>query len=310
MVTVDIHTHLYPPVFVDWLKSRREVPYIRTDPQSEFGRLVVLPGEDDQSQPPMTRGRTFTPELWDVSQKLSFMQKHDIDISVLSLANPWLDFVPAEEAGELAQEVNNEMNDMCGQYGDRLYAFGTLPMSAGADIIVKEIKRLRDLSHMRGVIISTNGMGKGLDDSALDPVWKALEKHKTVVFLHPHYGVSSDVYGPRAGEYGHVFSLALGFPFETTLAVTRMYLSGVWDRFPRLQVLLAHSGGTIPFLTGRIESCIAHDPHLQRQGTPPKRNLRSILEENIFLDAVVYSKAGMSAALASTLPSRIMFGEM
>jgi hypothetical protein len=62
--------------------------------------------------------------------------------------------------------------------------------------------------------MGTQGIGKGLDDDALDPVWEAIEKAGLVIFLHPHYGVGSKAWGEK--DNGHVLPLALGFPFETT----------------------------------------------------------------------------------------------
>jgi predicted TIM-barrel fold metal-dependent hydrolase len=62
--------------------------------------------------------------------------------------------------------------------------------------------------------MGTRGIGKGLDDEALDPVWAAIEKAGLVVFLHPHYGVDGSAWGDK--DNGHVLPLALGFPFETT----------------------------------------------------------------------------------------------
>ncbi len=64
--------------------------------------------------------------------------------------------------------------------------------------------------------MGTKGIGKGLDDEALDPVWQAIEAAGLVVFLHPHYGVDSNAWGDK--DNGHVLPLALGFPFETTTA--------------------------------------------------------------------------------------------
>jgi predicted TIM-barrel fold metal-dependent hydrolase len=69
--------------------------------------------------------------------------------------------------------------------------------------------------------MGTKGVGRGLDDEALDPVWEALEKEGLVVFVHPHYGVDKEAWGEK--ENGHVLPLALGFPFETTI-VRNVYL--------------------------------------------------------------------------------------
>ncbi len=63
--------------------------------------------------------------------------------------------------------------------------------------------------------MGTRGVGKGLDDDALDPVWKAISEAGLVVFLHPHYGVDGKAWGEKSN--GHVLPLALGFPFETTI---------------------------------------------------------------------------------------------
>jgi aminocarboxymuconate-semialdehyde decarboxylase len=311
MTVVDIHTHIYPPTFVELLRSRTTVPYVRIFPDApDSSRLIILPGEDDPSTPSTSRGRPIGPEYYDVAHKIAFMDLHKIDKSVISLANPWLDFLPSAEAGEAAKKINDDVEQLCAQYPGRLYAFGTLPLSAPSGTIVKEIERLAGMKHMRGVIMGTSGLGNGLDDPALDPIYAALEEHGQLVFLHPHYGLPTSVYGPRANEYGHVLPLALGFPLETTIAVTRMLLSGVWDRFQKLNVLLAHSGGTLPFLAGRIESCIKHDGHLKKAGKiVGRRDVWEILKTNIYLDAVIYSEVGLKAAIDASGADRLMFGK-
>lgn len=310
MPVVDVHTHVYPPVFMDLLRSRDAVPYVRSFPDNPAAgdRLVILPAEDTAST---SRGRPIGPEYYDINEKIAFMDAHGIDVSVISLANPWLDWLPSGEAAGAARKVNDDVERMCGENVGRLFAFGTLPLSAPANEVVKEIERLSKMKHMRGVIIGTSGLGSGLDDPALDPIYAALEKHGQLIFLHPHYGLPTSVYGPRASDYGHVLPLALGFPLETTIAVTRMLLSGVWDRFKRLNVLIAHSGGTLPFLGGRIESCIAHDAHLKQEGKIAKRrDIWDVLKNNIYLDAVIYADVGLKAAIDASGADRLLFGEM
>lgn len=310
MHVVDVHTHVYPPSYVELLKSRTSVPYIRAIAGSEIARLIILPGEDDSSKPPAERGRPIGPEYWDINRKIAFMDKHNIDISIISLANPWLDFLPASEAASTATDINDSVNDLCSKHPGRLFAMGTLPLSGEPETVVSEIRRLKSISNMRGVIMGTGGLGKGLDDPRLDVIWDALADTETIMFLHPHYGLPNAVYGEWAGNYGHVLSLALGFPLETTIAVTRMYLSGVWERHPELKVLLAHSGGTLPFLAGRIESCIEHDGYLKREGKLTyERSIGDVLRDNIYLDAVIYSSTGLKAAIDVSDTSRAMFGK-
>lgn len=139
------------------------------------------------------------------------MDAHNIDISVISIGNPWLDIVDPHEAAQKAREINDDMNASCLEYPGRLFMFGALPLSGTVEEIVAEVHRLRGLSCVRGVVMGMGGLGKGLDDERLDTVYAALQEEEMTVFLHPHYGLRADVYGPRAAEYGHVLPLALGY---------------------------------------------------------------------------------------------------
>ncbi|KAK4505377.1 hypothetical protein PRZ48_003340 [Zasmidium cellare] len=309
MPTVDIHTHMYPPNLMTLLRQRPQIPYVRTFDPKIGERLIILPTEETSTS--TAKGRPIGPAYYDITQKIAFMDRHGIDVSVLSLANPWLDWVDSGVASRVARGVNDEMEGMCGGEGreGRLFFFGTLPLSASSEEVVGEVKRLKGLKHCRGVVMGTSGLGEGLDDPRLDELWKVLESEGMVLFLHPHYGLPDEVYGPRKSEYGHVLPLAMGFPLETTIAVTRMLLSGVFDRFSELQVLLAHSGGTLPFLAGRIESCIAHDAHLMKKSSAGgRRDVWDVLKKNIYLDAVVYSQLGLKAAIEASGRDRLMFG--
>jgi hypothetical protein len=74
--------------------------------------------------------------------------------------------------------------------------------------------------------------------------------------------------------------------------------------------LLAHSGGTLPFLAGRIESCVKHDGHLKKEGkTEGRRDVWEVLKTNIYLDAVIYSDVGLKAAMNASGADRLMFGK-
>jgi aminocarboxymuconate-semialdehyde decarboxylase len=134
-----------------------------------------------------------------------------------SLANPWLDFLPAtKETTELTNAINDDLQAICLQHPKTLYAFGALPSSSSPVAAwIDTLHHISQLSHIKGVILGTKGLGKGLDDPALDPIWSELEKQKLMTFIHPHYGIGKDAYGDL--ENGHVLPLALGFPFETTI---------------------------------------------------------------------------------------------
>ncbi|KAL8825125.1 MAG: hypothetical protein Q9170_007918 [Blastenia crenularia] len=242
------------------------------------------------------------------------MKTHSITTSILSLANPWFDFLPPSSAAAWATKINDELNTLSHSSNGRIYAFGCLPLSSPVPEIIAEISRLASPScpFIRGIILGTSGLGAGLDDSALEPVWAALEAEEMLVFIHPHYGLPSSVFGSRMQESGHVLPLALGFPLETTIAFTRMYLVGMFDRYPSLKILLAHAGGAVPALAGRVQSCVEHergycDEKGKRVGGPV-RTLAEVLRENVYLDAVSYSEAGIRAAVEMVGEDRVLFG--
>lgn len=307
---VDIHTHIYPPSYLSLLRARKTVPYLLDLPAPAPPRLIILPSDDDESLTPSSRGRPIGPEYSSVEEKLAFMSKHNISISIISLANPWLDFLPAQEALSAARQINDELNGICQESKGKLYAFAALPVSAHSSEVVAEIERLQRLSYIRGIILGTTGLGTGLDDPALEPIWEKLETTKRLVFLHPHYGLPAEVFGPRAQRYGHVLPLSLGFPMETTIAFVRMWLSGVFDRYQSLSVLIAHAGGTAPFLAGRIQSCVEHERQF-RDGEGKqleRRGVWDVLQHNIWLDAVTYSELGVQAAIGAVNEGRVLFG--
>jgi len=237
-----------------------------------------------------------------------------------------LDFLPASTARSLAGELNDDLEQYCstspiitGSRAKRLYGFGLLPLVPEVTIssLLETVQQISSLTHLKGVIMGTRGIGNGLDDDALDPVWEAIEKAGLVVFLHPHYGVDGKAWGEK--DNGHVLPLALGFPFETTIATTRLILSGVFDRFPSLRILLAHSGGALPQLSSRLASCIDHDPVVASRLKHDARYYLGLLlfdavaygpEELGFVSDVIaraqnYEKAGSSSSVKKAADRKI-----
>ncbi|KAF2813102.1 amidohydrolase 2 [Mytilinidion resinicola] len=298
---VDVHSHLYPNLYIDLLRDRTEVPCVRSNPDTNELRLVNRAGEN---------GKPMTPLLYDISTKIAFMDEHGIDISVLSLGNPWLDFLPSETAGDVAKTINDSTNELCKTYPGRLFFFAALPLSAPTNVIVAEIFRLQAASHVRGIILGPGGLGEGLDDEKLVPVFQAAEEICMPVFLHPHHGLPSSVWGPCCGSYGQVPAVSLGFPMETTIGLVRMILAGIFEKVPNLQIIVSHAGGTLPFLAGRIESCIEHDRVLAAEGKlkSDRRTVWDILKNNLYLNSVIFDKIGLKAAIEASGVDRVMFG--
>ena len=147
---IDTHTHMYLPRYMEMMRNRKEVPVVRKFKGQD--RLIILPGEDTEGT--TAAGRPIGPEYFDVSKKLAFMNTHNITTSVISLANPWLDFLKPAEARDMATRLNDDMQTLCASPAaeKRLYGFGVLP-TLDADGCVAEIRRIASQPHMRGVIM-------------------------------------------------------------------------------------------------------------------------------------------------------------
>lgn len=247
---IDVHTHMYTPKYMAILQKRTEIPKVRTIEGQD--RLIILPGEENEKT--TLAGRPIGREYFSVDTKIAYMDRHNISHSIISLANPWLDFLEGVEAESVALELNDELQDICEQSKGRLFGFATLPVRNGAATL-REIERIKKLPHVKGVILGTPGAGKGLDHENMRAALHSIAQSNLTIFLHPHYGLGNDQYH----DTGHALFLALGFPFETTAAVSRLIVRGVLDEIPNLKLLVAHAGAALPSLIGRLDSCVAHD---------------------------------------------------
>jgi predicted TIM-barrel fold metal-dependent hydrolase len=292
---IDVHTHMYLPRYVALLRQRTKVPRIVS--RAGGDRLVILPDEENDTS--TSAGRPIGGEFHEVSRKLAFMDKHGIAVSVVSSANPWIDFVEPDEAPAFAAQLNDDLEAICAASAGRLLGFGVLALQR-PETCAAELRRIAGHPHLRGVIVGSAGRGKGLDDPDFEPIWKAAADAGLFVFIHPHYGVGHGLFP----DTGHAMMLALGFTFETSIAVALLILRGVLERHPGLKLLIAHAGGTLPYLAGRLDSCVKNDISkdfgLPR---PPSHYLRQC-----WYDSIAYHGPALAALTAFADPTRIMFG--
>ncbi|KAL8287418.1 hypothetical protein RQP46_003276 [Phenoliferia psychrophenolica] len=293
---IDMHSHVYLPSYMAMLRKRTRIPRVHTAADGQ--ERVILLKEEEAGGGDHSQGRPVGPQYWDRKEKIAFMDTHGIDVTIVSLANPWFDFLEPDEAVSSASELNIDIESYCATYSSadaaqstsfvaltekRLFAFGSLPLVPGVEIekVLEAIKQVQSLPHLRGVVMGTKGLGKGLDDQAMEPIWAALAAAELTIFVHPHYGVEG-AFGEQ--DNGHVLALALGFPFETTIAIARLILFGVLDRHPTLRLLLAHSAGALPALSSRLASCVVHDPTVKDRLQHDFRYYLGML----YYDAVAY----------------------
>ena len=253
----------------------------------------------EEEELPGNVGRPITAEYWSLEAKLAFMDRHGIDQTILSLGNPWLDPFDEEDGLAAARYLNEDFAKLANQTGGRILGMGALPPHSPNNVatLIGEIQSQGDIY---GAITGTLIAGKTFDDPELNVVWAALEKTGVPLLVHPHRGAAM----AELKGFGHAMPVAVGFPLETTIALARMVFAGVLHRFPGVRIVGSHGGGTIPFLTGRLDAGWRSDPSLANaMPTPPSEVL-----DRLFLDAVLYHPRALLAAADLVGVKHLMFG--
>lgn len=293
MQVIDAHSHLYPRSYLELLKTRTEIPRIGDHDGAEH--FVIFRGEEATPG----GGRRLDESFWDLEAKVGYMDRVGIDQTVVSLGNPWLDPFDGPESADWARRLNAELASLDAETDGRVVALGVLPTN-GVEDAVEVAREVAASPTLYGLIGSCRICGLEFDDERLTPLWEELERTELPLFVHPHDGVALDA----LNGYGNSLLLALGFPFETTIAVTKLVFSGVLRRFPKLRIVVAHGGGTLPFLAARLDVTWRSDPAAQvKLDSAPSDQLASL-----YLDAVLYHPRALHAAAELVGPRRMLFG--
>ncbi len=232
----DIHTHYYTSGFFQRIRESGGQFSFTTDPT---GRSIIT----------YNGARFFgiTPPMTDVSKRIEDMDRVGIDVEVVSLSTPNVFFTDAKGQPDVAKMMNDAYADLIVKYPTRFKAFASIPMDA-PDAALAELHRTVSTLKMSGVVLLSNIRGAALTDPRYRPFFEEANRMRVCIFLHPMLPVASEPFK----EY--VLGPIVGFPFDTTLAVTRMCFDGMLKDFPDIKWIIAHAGGALPFLMERIDS--------------------------------------------------------
>ena len=165
---------------------------------------------------------------------------------------------------------------------------------------LRELERCADQLGMVGLIILANVNDVLLDDARFEPVWAELNRRQLPVLLHPTVPPGFDAMG--MDKYGLIASL--GFMVDTTLAVTRMVLAGVFERYPDWPLIVGHAGATLPFIAGRLDQCHRFIPDTRQfTSKPPSHYLK-----RLYYDTVTYDVEALHLAYKLAGPERLLYG--
>jgi predicted TIM-barrel fold metal-dependent hydrolase len=211
---IDVHHHVIPPGVKARLADRGV---------TEVGGVQVPP--------------------WDEAQELEVLDRHNLSAAVVSLSDTGPAASDAKLARLLARETNEFYAGLVARHPRRFGAFAALPLP-DVDTALAELEYALDDFRLDGVMLLSNYAGRYLGDRAFDPVLAELDRRAATVFLHPAT--------PLGSPTPELPTFLLDYVFETTRAVASLLRSGALERYTNIRLVLAHAGGTVPYLAGRL----------------------------------------------------------
>ncbi len=243
MRTIDLETHFATQEWVEAMYANEGYPRFSDDAPGGKRRLWYWP---EAFEP---YGDVLLDRLLEIDAgRISEMDAAGVDVAVVSLTSPGVEHFEPSTATRLARLANDELAAAISKHPERLRGFAALSPK-DTEAAVKELERSVKELGLRGWKTHSNYGDSYIDDKRYWPILAKAEELGVPIYLHPA--------GPMIKElrtYG--LSLAgagFGFGVETATAMVRLVLSGAFDTFPKLKVILGHYGEGLPFLMQRID---------------------------------------------------------
>jgi aminocarboxymuconate-semialdehyde decarboxylase len=289
---IDVHAHAMPLPLLQQLESRGLADLSGV---GEVGDGIVrldprVSGVGPRAPLPLARSQ------YDVDVRLSEMDDVGVHRHAVSLP-PFLFCSTADDRGFATGIVgagNDELATYVADAPDRLLGLGSIPL--GWPEAAEEARRCLDQLGMAGIAIGTRGAGRDLDDPVNDDLWALLSERDTFVFMHP-----SGVPDPhRQADFW--LPQLVGYPMETALAVARMVFGQVLERWP-INLCLAHGGGCLPSLRGRMDMGWDRKDVAHTTTRPP-----SAYTDRLFYDTAVFSTTLLRRLVEDVGADHVMLG--
>jgi 5-carboxyvanillate decarboxylase len=181
--------------------------------------------------------------------RLADMDSAGIDHQVLAVTAPGTQVLDAEEGTRIARLANDRLSQLVHAHPTRFSALAVVSYE-DVDVAVAELRRgITDLG-LAGLILNDHIRGSYIDDPRFAPLLAAIEELDVPLYLHPNTPPNAMI-GPyqEAGLDGAV----LGFGASAGLHLLRIVTSGIFDRHPRLRLVVGHLGEGLPFWLNRID---------------------------------------------------------
>lgn len=253
---IDVQSHVWPEPYLKYLGTRKHEPRAYYEGHQLFIDTAKW-------------SRRAMPGHSDISAKIDVMDRNDIDVTVLSPNDPGPERF-GEDGPMVAQMLNDFIALQVRDHPGRFVGLCELPMfHEGA--ARRELERCVHELDVRGVLLYANLNGRYPDEPEYEWLFARSEALQIPLCLHPAYPVTFDQ------VEGRNLIGALGLMFDTTIALARIILSGLMDRYPELTIVCPHVGGALPYLVGRLD----HQTMVLKRGAellkhPPSTYLRRV----------------------------------
>jgi 2,3-dihydroxybenzoate decarboxylase len=269
MRLIDMEAHFWTDDYVAYLRERTDPP--RQVVVDDAKRTLWY---DASTKDLRVNHTAFLEEnLLDLGERrLGIMDELGIDVQVLSLSGPSVEQFDPEDGHAQAKAANDLLADVISHNPTRYVGLATVA-PALPEAAAEEIERCVTKLGFRGVNVMSHVESDApyLDDERYSPIFEMCERLGVVVNLHPTVPHSSMI-RPYLGYGWALPAPGLGFGHETATHAMRLIFSGLFDRFPDLQMMLGHFGEALPFWFYRIDFDftkpwldVSHRPNLQQR---------------------------------------------
>jgi predicted TIM-barrel fold metal-dependent hydrolase len=201
--------------------------------------------------------------------RIADMDEAGIDLQIISLTNAGLDKLDGPRATALARDSNDKLAAAVKAYPQRFAGFAALALQEPEKAAAEFERCVRKLG-FKGVLIHGTTRGVFLDDPQFTPIFEAAQALDVPIYLHPTLPpkpVEDAYFSGLPGQLGfYLSSAAWGWHVETGLHCLRLIASGLFDRFPKLNIIIGHMGEDLPFSIARAEAVLSRETkHLKRK---------------------------------------------
>jgi 2,3-dihydroxybenzoate decarboxylase len=214
-------------------------------------------------------------------RRIQDMDDSGIDKQIVSLTAPGVQILKRDAAVAMATLANDKLGDAVRSHPDRFVGLTAVaPQDPAA--AAREIERGANVLGFKGIIINSHTQNEYLDDKKFWPIFEAAEALNMPVYIHPTTP-SRELIKPllESGLEGAIY----GFAVETGMHVLRLIVHGIFDRFPKLTVVIGHCGEALPFWLPRIDFMHNRASLAGRYASWPKLQKKpsDYLRENIYV---------------------------